>query len=172
MIESHGNAPLAHFVGQSIWLDGSEDDVISSDTLRSLFRERIAPDALTSRFLTTELCRGLEDRMAPRTSRFHYLAMNEMISTRQVLREMRRLRVRPALFSELVRLYRAHPIHCTYNSIVALGSATDESGEMRAPYLCRPDEEWTQIMDLTPYLQEKWPKVVRFLVASVSGRSE
>ena len=142
---------------------------VTADSLRALFKNRIAEDVLHSRFLTTKPCWYLQDRMVPRAPRLHYFTVSRLMATPHVFAAMHQQRVRPALFSELVGFYREHPTECAHGPIVALGSSTDESGEVRVAYLHDQRQE-PLILDLTSYSQTDWSQKVRFLVSPISHR--
>ena len=158
---------LDHNRRKEFWLPAQ--GVVTADSLRVLFKNRIAEDVLHSRFLTTKPCWYLQDRMVTRTTRLHYFTVSQFMATPQVFAVMRQQRVRPALFSELVGLYREHPKECAHGPIVALGSSTDESGEVRVAYLHDQRQE-PLILDLTSYSQTDWSRKVRFLVSPISHR--
>jgi len=105
------------------------------EELKRRFPAYVNPDYKGKRFDPIERCKDVSKES--REVAFEYVHMNSTSSIDEVLAEMDRKYLRPALYEELLGFAEKYPDEQRKYPIVALGSETDVGGDRRVAYLWR-----------------------------------
>ena len=108
------------------------------EELRCRFPAYVNPDYKGKRFDPIEHCKGVSTEN--REVAFEYVHMDRDASTDEVLAEMDRKGLRPALYEELLGFAEKYPDEQRKYPIVALGSGAGVGGYRRVAYLWYDDD--------------------------------
>ena len=126
--------------------------------LKRRFPAYVNPDYKGKRFDPIERCKAVSKEN--REVAFEYVHMSRDASTDEVLAEMDRKGLRPALYEELLGFAEKYPDEQRKYPIVALGSETHVNGIRNVAYLC--DDDDGRRLDLD-WLDYDWDDYYRFL---------
>lgn len=149
IVQSNGNAP---FMASVVYVQPEFDE------LKRRFPAYVNPDYNGKRFDPIERCKAVSKEN--REVAFEYVHMDRNASTDEVLAEMDRNGLQPALYEELLGFAEKYPDEQRKYPIVALGSGTGVSGRRCVAYLWRDDDGRRLCLD---WIASDWSDCYRFL---------
>jgi hypothetical protein len=131
---------------------------LTSKELKRRFPAYVKPDYKGKRFHPIERCKGVSTEN--REVAFEYVHMDRDASTDEVLAEMDRRSLRPALYEELLGFAEKYPDEQRKYPIVALGSESGVRGDRHVAYLWYDDRGRCLLLYWIDY---DWRVTFRFL---------